>query len=258
MSQGATRIDRYEELYDRDVESLIAGGTPDNTDLIPLIGIVAELRSMARVTVSEDLIEFHAAEAAEFQAAQRGKASRSVTPSPGRRMVDGLRRKVTASAASLLIVVSASGVALASDGAVPGDWNYGLDRALEGLGIGAGGGTERDHELLILDSLDAESAHSDESLARVTDLLTYLGNADRVDGAAVSEIASNGAARPENPGASGSPGKPEDPGASGSAGKPEDPGASGSAGKPEDPGASGNQDNSEVPERGRGVGHQSP
>ena len=46
-------------------------------------------------------------------------------------------------ASSLAVVLAFSGVAMAADGASPGDLLYGVDRALESVGIGAGGIDER-------------------------------------------------------------------------------------------------------------------
>ncbi len=137
---------------------------------------------------------------------------------------------------------------MASDSAAPGDWNYGIDLALEVAGIGAGGEGERLHELEVLAGLDVVTVHSSEGSARVTQLLGYLEDADSVDGSTVSEIASDGAARPERiQGAAGRANKPEDPGAAGSSGQPEDPGAAGRANKPEDPGAAGSSGQSDDP-----------
>ena len=235
-SQGA---DRFEGMNDRDIEELIRGGIPTNAELIPLRAILAELRSLAHRTVSESFIELHVTEAAELAAAQHVKASGPRLADRGRRVVNGARRRTATAAAALTMFASATGVALASDDAVPGDWDYGIDRALEVVGIGVGGESERLHELQVLEGVDVAAVRSNERSARVTDLLTYLKDAESVDGSSVSEIASNGAGKPEDPGGSGRANKPEDPGAAGSAGQPEDPGASGRANKPEEPGATG-------------------
>ncbi len=244
--------DRLEEMNDGDVETLIRGGVPSNTDLIPLRVIVAELRSLAHWTISDSFIEFHAAEAAELCAARH-------VPTPigrghGHRVVDSVRRRTATAAATLAMLASATGVAVASDSAVPGDWNYGIDLALEVVGIGAGDDGERLHELEVLEGLDVVIVHSSEGSARVTQLLGYLKDADSVDGSSVSEIAGDGAARPEDPGAIGRANKPEDPGAAGSSGQPEDPGAIGRANKPEDPGASGRAGKPEDPGAERSSG----
>ncbi|HET9259041.1 MAG TPA: hypothetical protein VFP42_02805 [Acidimicrobiia bacterium] len=232
-------------MNDLDVETVIRGGHPVSSDLIPLTRVVAELRSLAHSTISESFIEFHAAEAAELCAARH--VSTSYVPGPGRRLVSSVRRRTATAAATLAMFASATGVAVASDGAVPGDWNYGIDRALEFAGIGAGGELERLHELQVLEGSNVAAAGSSELSARVTQLLGYLGDADSVDGSRVSEIVNGGAAKPEDPGASGRANKPEDPGASGRANQPEDPGASGRANKPEDPGASAGANKPEDP-----------
>jgi len=50
---------------------------------------------------------------------------------------------VTAAAAVVVLMFASAGVAYAANGAVPGDTLYGLDLALEKIGVGAGGLTER-------------------------------------------------------------------------------------------------------------------
>jgi hypothetical protein len=241
-TQGA---DRFEEIDDRDVETIIRGGIPANTNLIPLRGVVAELRSLAHWTIPESFIEFHAAEAAELCAARHPSPSRG--RGHGRRAVHSVRRRMATAAATLAVFVSATGVAVASDGAVPGDWNYGIDRALEFAGIGAGGEGERLQELQVLEGPDVATAGSNVRPAWVTGLLHYLKDAESVDGSSVSENAGNGAGRPEDPGAWGRANKPEDPGAAGGEGQPEDPGAAGRANQPEDPGAAGGAGQPEDP-----------
>ena len=239
-------VDTFEEMYDRDIETLIGGGIPANTDLIPLRGILAELRSLAHSTVSESFIEFHVAEAAEFASARHVNAASSLVGGHGRRLVNGARRRTATAAATLAMFASATGVALASDDAVPGDWDYGIDRALEVAGIGAGGEEERLHELQVLDGLAVVAARSNDRSVP-SDLLPYLKEADSVEGSSVSEIANNGAAKPEDPGSVGKANQPDDPGGSGGAGQPEDPGGSGGAAMPEDPGSVGRANQAEDP-----------
>jgi len=53
------------------------------------------------------------------------------------------RRIATALASAVLLVVGFSGLAWAADGSAPGDTLYGVDRALEHVGIGHGGAAER-------------------------------------------------------------------------------------------------------------------
>lgn len=59
-------------------------------------------------------------------------------------MLTNVKRKIAVAAAGgVLLAVGTSGLAVAADGAVPGDLLYGVDLALEKLGVGSGGATER-------------------------------------------------------------------------------------------------------------------
>jgi uncharacterized membrane protein YgcG len=54
-----------------------------------------------------------------------------------------LRRQFAVAATAVLLFSATSGVAVAANRAAPGDALYGIDRALEKIGIGAGGAQER-------------------------------------------------------------------------------------------------------------------
>jgi hypothetical protein len=252
-SETAPREDMWSELIDRDLDLLIDGKQPYNSDLAPLRSFVSTLGSFGVTELSPGFPEDHAAEGAAM-----ARARLSDTParlSTTRRLAFGLRRRVTAAATSLMMIVGMTGVAWAADSAVPGDWNYGLDRALESMGIGAGGAEERLLELTVIRgtetvSLDdsgsrAESENSEVGLPnaastvaetprgsqRVTDsgkavstLLTYLADTEKAQGPTVSELARefkqaqelSGTKKPENPGQQGK--KPAEPGKSAEAG----------------------------------------
>jgi len=81
-------------------------------------------------------------------------------------MLSSLLAKVLA--ATVAITVVGAGVAIAADGAAPGDALYGIDRALENVGIGAGGITERFDEVArLIDTNRVADAlnHASEVLA---------------------------------------------------------------------------------------------
>ncbi|HAX81782.1 MAG TPA: hypothetical protein DCY40_04365 [Actinobacteria bacterium] len=59
-------------------------------------------------------------------------------------------RAAAAVAATVMCVGGLGGVAYAANGATPGDFLYGLDRALESVGIGNGGASERITEAIVL------------------------------------------------------------------------------------------------------------
>lgn len=147
-SETAPREDMWSELIDRDLDLLIDGKQPHNSDLAPLRSFVSTLGSFGVTELSPGFPEDHAAEGA---AMARARLSIPTVPlSTGRRLALGLRRRVTAAATSLMMIVGMTGVAWAADSAVPGDWNYGIDRALESMGIGAGGAEERLQELAVI------------------------------------------------------------------------------------------------------------
>jgi hypothetical protein len=276
MNRNTSReVDRFEELYDRDIETLLSGGIPANTDLIPLCDFISDLRSMADVPLSDAFIKFHAAESAASAARAHAQNPRPNSVGRSRGIWAGIRRRVTASAMSLIMLFGATGMAMAADDAVPGDWNYGLDRALEAIGIGAGGAAERAEELEVLasegstenedadgpgqtsPSLDSSeestglnraaavisepspgSGQSLQARARVAEMLLILNDVGGVDGGTVSDIARDGAGRPEGSGPPGGepPGRGVANGQDGGAGaKPDNPGK---GSPPESPGKS--------------------
>jgi hypothetical protein len=237
-SETAPREDMWSELIDRDLDLLIDGKQPYNSDLAPLRSFVKTLGSFAVTELSPGFPEDHAAEGAAMARARHSDTpARLSTP---RRLAFGLRRRVTAAATSLMMIVGMTGVAWAADSAVPGDWNYGLDRALESMGIGAGGAEERLQELAVIREVGIASrsggnlvAGSDdpavglenaaatvaattrgsqrtEDVAQgVSALLAYLASPEGVDRPSISELAkefkqaqeSSGSNRPEvNPG----------------------------------------------------------
>lgn len=135
-------------------------------------------------------------------------------------LIGRLRTRTAAIAATVLMTFGGlGGVAYAANGAVPGDVLYGLDRALEAVGIGNGGSAERLEEVTAL----VEQGHAERGLEHaaamvegnagaqaallaaaeriggfdraaahegVAALLTYLSeNVGSVDGATVAELA---------------------------------------------------------------------
>ena len=153
-SETALHKGMWSELIDRDLDLLIDGIQSFSDDLAPLESFVNSLGSLDDTAPSAEFLEHHAAEAAA--AAQTRKPAIAGTGlTPRRRLALGLSRRVTASAASLMMILGLTGVAWASDSAAPGDWNYAIDRALESIGIGAGGAEERLQELAAI----AKSEH---------------------------------------------------------------------------------------------------
>jgi hypothetical protein len=163
--------------------------------------------------------------------------ARAAVPRPAPPGVLGrLRTRAAAALAAAFVTVGGlGGVAYAANGATPGDFLYGLDRALEAVGIGNGGASERIAEAIVLveegatghglahaakvvpdeagnaavltaaDAVgpDVDTEVYDEVLA----LLTYLSdNVGHIDGPTVAEYA-----RAINGNQGGGPGSPIGP-----------------------------------------------
>ena len=177
-SETALHKGMWSELIDRDLDLLIDGIQSFSDDLAPLEPFVNSLGSLDDTAPSAEFLELHVAQAAA--AAQTPQAAIAGTGlTARRRLALGLRRRVTAGAASLMMILGMTGVAWASDSAVPGDWNYAIDRALEVIGIGAGGAEERIQELAVI----AESGHPrGAELASQTGQNSTTAPNDPVDG----------------------------------------------------------------------------
>jgi hypothetical protein len=132
---------------DQDVESLLSGQMPEDEDLARLAPIVEALHGRHRVTPSKDGVARFAARAAEIAISTRPAPAGTAVPARAttrsRRFVLALRTKMATGLAALLLLSGMTGVAVASNGAAPGGILYGIDQALEAIGIGDGGAEER-------------------------------------------------------------------------------------------------------------------
>jgi hypothetical protein len=242
----------WTDLIDRDLETLVAGGTPTNDDLVPLRSFVSTLSSQGNVEPPDGFVETHAGlSAATARAIHESMDSHSVE-SKGT-VLFGIRRRAAAMATSLMMISGMTGIALAADGAAPGDWNFGISQALEAIGIGAGEAQEPLQELQALRSDDAESrgdelvasettgvtgperaaqvvANSDhgnersnEVRTRVALLLEYLADTESVDRPTVAELVKAFAGNPDHAGKPETTGKPLETPTQGSIGSPRPP-----------------------------------
>ncbi len=137
-----------ERITTDQAEALVAGALPP-----PHLGdVAAVLTAVAGVPpVAESRLARIVADVAPVAAAEPASPG---SAGPVRIRLAGLRRRVAALAAAVtLLVGGGAGAAVAADGAAPGDVLYGLDRALEVLGIRDGGAVERLDEVehLVLD-----------------------------------------------------------------------------------------------------------
>ena len=219
-------------MLDRDFDAVINGLAPENDDLAPLSHFVTDLKALTS-DPQPDVVDLHSSMSASTARAHREVAATRTSDRPKRNPVRALRRRAVALAASLAMLSGMTGLAWAADHAGPGDWLYGLDRALERIGIGAGGAAERLEELANGSHQDGANHGSstveapglehaievvsnnggDKALdvhTEVVVLLEHLANGGIGDGAAISTYAKSIGAdhRPTEPGQPAHTGKP--------------------------------------------------
>lgn len=133
-----------EQLTHFDAESVLTGIEPEDASLARLNQVLMALHRPSIGVPSEEKMTRLATEASALARATKPPPA-TLAPERSRigAAVVALRERVAVVAAALVVVVGMTGVAVASDSAVPGDPLYGLDRALEAIGIGAGGLPER-------------------------------------------------------------------------------------------------------------------
>lgn len=239
MSKVAERaLAVWIEMLDHDFDAVIAGRIPNNDDLVPLAGFVTDLKSLNRHP-SPILVDLHSSMSASTARAHREIVETRRPSQPKRSVARSIRRRAVALAASLAMISGMTGLAWAADNAGPGDWLYGLDRALESIGIGAGGAEERLLELadvspsnvgtVTAESSAVEAAGLERAAQAITTngslqaqdihvevfaILEHLGMPGKADGHTIAEIAKTIGAdrRSTDTGRTPDAGKPTQPG----------------------------------------------
>ncbi|HEX6300659.1 MAG TPA: hypothetical protein VF148_09375 [Acidimicrobiia bacterium] len=160
-------------IEDREIEYLLSRQARDDTD--GLVSALATL-NLERLRIS---VDDRAADFAVTSSRLVGNTEPTTTTWPVRSRV--VPRLATAALAAV-VIMGLVGVAEAADAAAPGDTLYGLDRALEQVGIHDGGLEERLGEAQDL----AEEGQSTEALAHLADVLdtTSPNAADALEEAA--------------------------------------------------------------------------
>lgn len=134
------------EFVDQDVERLISGESPRDPELASLTHWIEALRSYRTVVPSigapEQLVVTAAAAVRSGQKAHLDLVPVRTDVRPDRRP-SWLATRAAAALATFILLIGVSAVAFAAHVSIPGDALYGLDRALEALGIGDGSITER-------------------------------------------------------------------------------------------------------------------
>ena len=134
---------RTRRLLDREIERLLTGAPVEDRDLALLTPVVEGLRSSVGQQPPEAQVRHVAARAAAVVLERSGQLTDSAASHRRRRQWVGLSPRLAAVTMAVLLVPATAGAALAANSAIPGDPLYGLDRAFEVVGIGAGSTGER-------------------------------------------------------------------------------------------------------------------
>lgn len=181
----------FSSLSDDAVDRLIDGSSEDPAHAALLV-LVESIRRQAAVQVGEDTVERYMGSAAAAAASRVegtgsavGASTAGVIRGPVRR-----RRVIAVVGATVLFALAISGVAAAVNGAKPGDIWYGLDRALEAVGFGDGGGSERIAEVRAL----FDDGELSRSLEHAADAVPDVAHDPRSDDASAAADALRDAA----------------------------------------------------------------
>ncbi|WP_144018640.1 hypothetical protein, partial [Demequina sp. NBRC 110051] len=165
---------------DRDFDALVAGRPVTDPDLAALAPAFAALRASAAAQPTDSQAEAMVATLAAAVAPAAVASTAGARPAAARRST--WRRRVGASVAVAGVLGLGLAGAAAADDAAPGDALYGVDRALERVGINAGGADERLGEVRIL----VERGDVDRAAALATETLDSLDETEAADGLRVA------------------------------------------------------------------------
>lgn len=179
-------------ISDHDVERLLCGEMPENRALKPLAPMLIAFHDITWPAPTEEAVARFASEAAPIARSATGGAMLKPSP-PARRsrfLIPAIQRGLATGLAGVLLLSGLAGVAIASDESAPGDLLYGLDRAVESIGVGAGGASERISEAWAL----FDRGQVAEAVSHASEAVDVVASADPDDPAAQPAIETPNAA----------------------------------------------------------------
>ena len=141
------------QISDRDIERFFSRQKPEDEVLAELMPRLHEWHARQVRNPSNDQVKVFAVEASQIALASRPEQPTTAAATrtrSGRRLLRRLSYQLGVGLAALVLVSGMTGVAVASNEAAPGDALYGVDRALEAVGINNGGAAERIAEAQVL------------------------------------------------------------------------------------------------------------
>lgn len=131
------------KFSDHDIEQLICGLPTENRRLAELTPFIDLIRASGSHIPSETTAASVAVDAAKIARATHAEQVLAQSVGARRPVLSRLQPQIAVALVAVFVLAGMTGVALAADGAAPGDALYGVDRALERIGIGAGRNDER-------------------------------------------------------------------------------------------------------------------
>lgn len=174
------------QLSDGEIEGLLRGAPDVAGDSAKIAQVLNTLRGQGVPGPDADYTELYAAAARESRLTPLERFAMERVPAGRDLRTLVLRRAAMPIAGLVMLVALAGGLAYAANGAKPGDLLYGLDRAIEAIGIGDGGSDERLAEALALAALEAEGFEEELAAGAVG---IGSGSADRGEEPAASDSA---------------------------------------------------------------------
>ncbi len=172
-------------LSDAQVEAFLTGAVPTDGDSAAVAEVLNAVRAIAWTDSEVDFSGLFAAAARESRVTPIERfANEHVAPIKDWRP-KVMPRVAIAGVALVVFVTVSSGLAYAADGAKPGDWMYGLDRAFEVVGVGGGGAAER---LVEVEALVGAGAIS-EGLAHASEVFDGIPASDEANAALAAAVA---------------------------------------------------------------------
>lgn len=157
------------------MERLLCGKSPENKALTPLAPMLSTFHNVTWPPPTDEAVATFSSEAATIaRSATQGSTLKPSPPARSRFLAPALQRGLATGLASAVLISGLAGVAVASDDAAPGDFLYGIDRALESIGVGAGGATERVSEAWAL----FERGQMAEAVGHASQAIGVVGGGD--------------------------------------------------------------------------------
>lgn len=154
---------------ERDIDVLLSGGVPNDPGLAGLTPVVDRLKAHIPLEFDSTRMATFTAEAVKTVPKSILVVASSVARPTGYTRRLALAPRFVGALAAIALLLGMSGIAVASDGAAPGDTLYGLDRALERVGIGLGGAEERLAEATVLVSQGRAADALDHAIEAIDD-----------------------------------------------------------------------------------------